>query len=162
MPYPSTYISSHVQSYCCTQEAALTRLHYRRCGYDSIQWAAVESLENRIWNPEQNLRYPFVSEELWIKHLSSKRHPEMATKHKPNKTEPAKSACGGAIDACVRLACAHATTLDDDAVLDNLVSATQDAALIESFSPGDPRYKVFSPLHVGDVTQRKFNKKSSS
>lgn len=53
-------------------------------------------------------------------------------------------------------------TLDDDAVLDNLVSATQDAALIESFSPGDPRYKVFSPLHVGDVTQRKFNKKSSS
>jgi hypothetical protein len=55
------------------EEAALTKAHFVRCGCDSIQWANVEHRENRVRDPETGIEYPFVSEDLWVKHVGSKR-----------------------------------------------------------------------------------------
>ena len=83
------------------QEAALTRLHYQRCGYDSIQWGAVELRENRIWNLDRSLRYPLVSEDLWNKHLGSKRQPELVDmKDEALTSTTEKKTSGGDDDAC--------------------------------------------------------------
>lgn len=56
-----------------SEEAALTKAHFIRCGCDSIQWANVEHRENRVRDPETGVEYPFVSEDLWVKHVGSKR-----------------------------------------------------------------------------------------
>lgn len=55
------------------EEAALTKTHFVRCGCESIQWANVEHRENRVRDPETGNEYPFVSEDLWVKHVGSKR-----------------------------------------------------------------------------------------
>tara|TARA_Y100000389_G_C17378360_1_gene472924 strand:+ start:704 stop:1201 length:498 start_codon:yes stop_codon:yes gene_type:complete len=56
-----------------SEEAALTKIHFARCGCDSIQWANVEHRENRVRDRETGTEYPFVSEDLWVKHVGSKR-----------------------------------------------------------------------------------------
>ena len=56
-----------------SEEATLTKTHFARCGCDSIQWANVEHRENRVRDPETGIEYPFVSEDLWVKHVGSKR-----------------------------------------------------------------------------------------
>lgn len=56
-----------------SEEATLTKTHFARCGCDSIQWANVEHRENRVRDPEAGIEYPFVSEDLWVKHVGSKR-----------------------------------------------------------------------------------------
>ena len=50
-----------------------TREYYAKAGCDSIHWAQVEALRNRTLNPESGVQYPVVSEELWMKHIGSKR-----------------------------------------------------------------------------------------
>jgi hypothetical protein len=116
------------------QEAALTRLHYQQCGYDSIQWAPVELRHNRIWNPERDLRYPFISEDLWNKHLGSKRqggvHCQAATMPKSKSRKAVemtqiKEDRNEGDEACVRLANMHATKLDNNEVLDALLAKAE-------------------------------------
>jgi hypothetical protein len=105
------------------QEAALTRLHYHRCGHDSIQWSAVELRGNRIWNSEKTLRYPLVSEDLWNKHLGGKRDARVkmddSVRFKPSGDE-----------ASVRLAKQHALKFDNaellNKVLDSAIARTSD------------------------------------
>lgn len=116
------------------QEAALTRLHYQQCGYDSIQWGPVELRHNRIWNPERDLRYPFISEDLWNKHLGSKRqggaHCQAATMLKSKSVKVVemtkiKENRNEGDEACVRLANMHATKLDNIEVIDALLAKAE-------------------------------------
>jgi hypothetical protein len=55
------------------EEATHTKNHYARCGCESIQWSQVERRRNRVVNPGTGLQYPLVSEELWVKHIGSKK-----------------------------------------------------------------------------------------
>lgn len=108
------------------QEARLTREHFNRCGYDSIQWAAVELNKNRIWNPERNLKYPLVSEDLWNKHLSSKRHlgtTFMNVKNAPGGKKKEQTNDGD--DVCIRLARTYATKMDNVEKLNRIIEAAE-------------------------------------
>jgi hypothetical protein len=55
------------------EEAALTKIYFAKCGSDSIQWGNVERRGNRVFNPGTGQEYPLVSEDLWAKHVGSKR-----------------------------------------------------------------------------------------
>ena len=130
------------------QEAALTRLHYQRCGYFSIQWGPVELRNNRVWNPEQNLQYPLVSEDLWNKHLGSKRNsgPEpMVVGDVQTKNARVKDTTRNDGDgASVRLAGMHATKLGNDLVINRLfVVAKEVLCTTGVVAPGDVRFSEF-------------------
>ena len=104
------------------QEADLTRRHFSKCGYDSIQWAAVELNKNRIWNSERNVRYPLVSEDLWNKHLSSKRHSGMSMRCRSSDTTQITE---DGEEFTVRLASMYATKLDEGDAVHKMTKAAE-------------------------------------
>lgn len=127
-----------------SQEGELTRAHFTRCGYDSIQWAAVELNENRVWNPERNVRYPLVSEDLWNKHLSSKKTLKFMTKCVVSNTSVRASNDGD--EVCIRMAQQYATRMDDDVVLKRLVEFAEEAVRSTGrVYAGDRRFVVLEP-----------------
>lgn len=121
-------------------------MHYQRCGYFSIQWGPVELRNNRVLNPEQNLRYPLVSEDLWNKHLGSKRSPArdpepMTTPDGAPARSPEKVSRNEGDDACVRLAGMYATKLSEEAIVDGLLAAAREVMCTTGVvAPRDARF----------------------
>ena len=126
-----------------SQEGELTRAHFTRCGYDSIQWAAVEVNKNRVWNPERNVRYPLVSEDLWNKHLSSKKNLKMPNSFSQSANVTFKN---DGDEVCIRMAQQYATRMDDEALLTRLVECAEEAVRSTgSVAAGDRRFAVIEP-----------------
>ena len=94
------------------QEALYTREYYAKTGCDSIHWAQVEALRNRTINPENGVRYPLVSEELWMKHVGSKRVGPLI---------PADNAKH--MKRWIKQVTKYACVLDDDEVADRALEA---------------------------------------
>lgn len=122
----------------------MTRTHFTRCGYDSIQWAAVELNQNRVWNPERNVRYPLVSEDLWNKHLSSKKNLKFMSKNAWASARVGESNDGD--EVCIRMAQQYATRLDDAIVLKKVADLAEEIMKSTgSVSAGDRRFVVVEP-----------------
>lgn len=104
---------------------------------------------NRVLNPEQNLRYPLVSEDLWNKHLGSKRNsahePEpMTTPDAASAQPPKKVTRNEGDDACVRLAGTYATKLSEEAIVDGLLAAAREVLCTTGVvAPRDARFDRF-------------------
>lgn len=128
-----------------SQEGELTRAHFTRCGFDSIQWAAVELNRNRVWNPEKNVRYPLVSEDLWNKHLSSKKNLKQMTKSVSRDARAFPENDDGD-EVCIRMAQKYATRMDDEAVLRRLIECAEEAVKSTGIvASGDRRFAVIDP-----------------
>jgi hypothetical protein len=130
------------------QEAVYTREYYAQTGCDSIHWAQVEALRNRTVNPESGVQYPLVSEELWMKHVGSKRigAPALA---------PADNSM--AMRRWIRQVTKYACVLDDDEVADRaLEAANLLARTTRTLVVDDERFRI--PV----VVQRRKTKKKSS
>lgn len=122
----------------------MTRAHFTRCGYDSIQWAAVELSQNRIWNPERNVRYPLVSEDLWNKHLSSKKNLKFMSKSAWANARVGESNDGD--EVCIRMAQQYATRLEDAIVLKRVADTAEEIMKTTgSVFAGDRRFVVVEP-----------------
>jgi hypothetical protein len=91
-----------------------TREYYAKAGCDSIHWAQVEALHNRTINPESGVRYPLVSEELWMKHVGSKRVGTPALAPADNSK---------AMKRWIKQVTKYACVLDDDEVMDRALEA---------------------------------------
>ena len=112
------------------QETIYTRSHYAKCGCESIQWSEIEDRQNRITNPETRVQYPLVSEDLWTKHIGSKR---IMTK-KQNS---------GDGDECVKFAEKHGSALQDDALLDELIEKSRQIIIKQGFVyAGDETFQI--------------------
>lgn len=90
------------------------------------------------------MRYPLVSEDLWNKHLSSKKN----LKHMPKSVSQSTNETfkNDGEEVCIRMAQQYATRMEDEALLTRLVECAEEAVRSTgSVAAGDRRFIVIEP-----------------
>ena len=125
-----------------------TREYYAKTGCDSIHWAQVEALRNRTVNPESGVQYPLVSEELWMKHVGSKRTAGAPALEPPDNSK--------AMKRWIKQVTRYACVLDDDEVADKALEAARSLGeTTRTIILDDERFRI--PV----VVQRRKTKKKA-